>query len=123
MSPPDCCESGHCPAAVVLRLLGSELKLLVMHSLMTQGRRFNDLRERSGICQSSLARTLRELEALGIADRVVHPEERPVGVEYRLTPMGEDLSRAIEEFERWTERWTRELEARLGHPLVTPSPR
>ncbi len=108
-----CCASGKCPAAAVLRVLGSELKLVTMHSMMRQGRRFNELRELTGICQSSLARTLKELEELGIAERVVLSDERPVGVSYRLTPMGTDLSVAIEAVERWTDRWFAELKTRV----------
>jgi len=113
-----CCASGDCPAAAVLRALGSELKLVTMHSLMAQGRRFNELRELTGICQSSLARTVRELEELGVVARVVRTEERPVGVEYRLTPMGEDLGVAIEAIERWTERWLNDLRARVDLELA-----
>ncbi|SRR6266545_7652660 len=114
MPDTGCCASGDCPAATVLMLLGSELKLVTMHSMMAQGRRFNELRELTGICQSSLARTLRELEELGVAERVVHTDERPVGVEYRLTRMGEDLSVAIEAVERWAERWLSALQARVN---------
>jgi len=113
-----CCASGDCPAATVLRVLGSELKLVTMHSLMAQGRRFNELRELTGICQSSLARTLRELEDFGVAERVVRTDERPVGVEYRLTRMGRDLSMAIEAVERWAERWLGELQARVNVELA-----
>ncbi len=118
MPDTGCCATGNCPAAVVLRVLASELKLVTMHSMMTQGRRFNELRELTGICQSSLARTVRELEDLGLAERVVHSLDRPVGVEYRLTPMGQDLTTAIEAFERWTQRWLTELQTRTGIQLA-----
>ena len=118
MPETGCCASGDCPAAAVLRVLGSELKLVTMHSLMAQGRRFNELRELTGICQSSLARTVKDLEELGVVERVVLAEERPVGVEYRLTRMGEDLGVAIEAIERWTERWLTELNARVDLELA-----
>ena len=118
MPDSGCCASGDCPAATAIHILGSELKLIAMHGMMAQSRRFNELRELTGICQSSLARTLKELEELGIAERVVHTGERPVGVEYRLTPMGQDLSVAIEAFERWTQRWLAQLEARMGRPFA-----
>lgn len=111
------CEGGDCGAVMAIHVLASELKLLTMHGLMGHGRRFNELREVTGICQSSLVRTLRELEELGIAERVVHPDDRPVGVEYRLTPMGKDLGLAIEAFEHWTERWMEALSARMRKPL------
>ncbi|TLZ53197.1 MAG: helix-turn-helix transcriptional regulator [Methanobacteriota archaeon] len=118
MPDTGCCATGDCPAATVLKVLGSELKLVTMHSLMAQGRRFNELRELTGICQSSLARTLKELEDFGVAERVVRSEERPVAVEYRLTRMGEDLSVAIEAVERWAERWLTALQARMDLEAV-----
>lgn len=118
MPETGCCATGNCPAAIVLRVLGSELKLVTMHSMMAQGRRFNELRELTGICQSSLARTLRELEELGLADRVVHAAERPVGVQYVLTPMGHDLTATIEALERWTQRWLTELQAHTGFQIA-----
>ena len=117
MPETGCCETGDCPAAVAIHVLASELKLATMHSLMARGRRFNELRELTGICQSSLARTVRELEELGLLERLVHADERPVGVEYRLTPMGEGMSLAIEAFERWTEEWMPVLQARLAQIL------
>ena len=89
-----------------------------MHSMMTQGRRFNELRELTKICQSSLARTLRELEEIGLTERLVHATERPVGVEYRLTPMGRDLAQAIGALEQWTHRWWHALQARTGAPVT-----
>lgn len=118
MPEEGCCEGGDCHAVVAIHVLVSELKLLTMHGLMGRGRRFNELRELTGICQSSLARTLRELEELGIAERVVHQDERPMGVEYHLTAMGKDLGRAIAAFEQWTNRWMEQLEAHMGRPFA-----
>ena len=118
MPDTGCCETGDCPAAVAIHVLASELKLATMHSLMAHGRRFNELRELTGICQSSLARTVRELEELGVVERLVHTDERPIGVEYRLTPMGQDLGVAIEAFERWTERWLDDLRKRVNLELA-----
>lgn len=91
---------------------------MTMHGMMSQGRRFNELRELTGICQSSLARTLRDLEDIGLVERVVHLDERPIGVEYRLTPMGSDLTFAIEALENWTRRWLPTLEAQIGRSLA-----
>ena len=117
MPDTGCCAGGDCPAVVAIHVLASELKLVTMHSLMAEGRRFNELRELTGICQSSLARTVRELEDLGLVERVVRTDERPVGVQYRLTPMGQGLSLAIEAFERWTQEWLPALQARIREPF------
>ena len=35
-------------------------------------------------------------------------------IEYRLTPMGQGLSVAIEAFERWTQQWLPALQARMS---------
>lgn len=118
MPETGCCSSGNCPAAVAIHLVGSELKLVVMHGLMSHGRRFNELRELTEVCQSSLTRTLRELEGLGLAERIVHADERPLSVEYRLTPMGQDLSVAIEAFERWTEKWWPQIQAHVPEEIA-----
>lgn len=118
MPEEGCCDGGDCGAVMAIHILASELKLLTMHGLMGRDRRFNELREVTGICQSSLVRTLRELEELGIAERVVHTDERPVGVEYRLTAMGKDLGLAIAALEQWTERWMEELSAHMGKPFA-----
>ncbi|HEV8595089.1 MAG TPA: helix-turn-helix domain-containing protein [Thermoplasmata archaeon] len=117
MPDTGCCATGDCHAATVLRVLGSELKLITMHSLMANGRRFNELRELTGICQSSLARTLRELEDLGLAERVVHTQG-PVAVDYRLTAMGRDLAAVIQAFEQWSHQWLTELQTHIRIQLA-----
>ena len=85
-------------------MIGSELKLSVLHALLAGPRRFNELRAATGMCQSSLAKTLKELEDTGIALRRVLVD-RPVAIEYRLSPMGEDLLGAIRALEHWATRW------------------
>ena len=50
------------------------------------------------------AKTLKELEEVGIAERKVHLD-RPVAVEYRLSPKGQDLFEAIRDLEVWATRW------------------
>src|SRR3989449_8259418 len=57
-----------------------------------------------GHVQSSLAKTLKELEEVGIAERKVHLD-RPVAVEYRLSPKGAALFEAVRDLERWATRW------------------
>ncbi len=98
------CEGPGCAGLVAIGLIGSELKLSVLHGLMSGPKRFNELRASTGICQSSLAKTLKELEESGIMERRVILD-RPVSVEYHLTPMGEDLSDALRGLERWANRW------------------
>jgi len=105
------CVGGGCGATIAFEVIGSELKLIVLHSLLSGPKRFNELRVATGICQSSLAKTLKELEDVGIAERKVHLE-RPVAVEYRLSPKGQDLFEAIRDLEAWATRWAVAVGAR-----------
>ncbi len=109
------CEGPGCGAMLAFEVIGSELKLTVLHSLLTGPKRFNELRVSTGMCQSSLAKTLKELEEAGIAERKVHLD-RPVAVEYRLSPMGGDLFQAIRDLERWATRWVMAGRAREVTP-------
>src|SRR2546428_13760614 len=72
-----------------IEVIGSELKLTVLHSLLSGPKRFNELRVATGICQSSLAKTLKEFEEVGIAERKVHLD-RPGAGEYPPSAKGED---------------------------------
>jgi DNA-binding HxlR family transcriptional regulator len=47
---------------------------------------------------------LKEFEEVGIAERKVHLD-RPLAVEYRLSPKGQGLFEAIRELEAWATRW------------------
>src|SRR5256886_4493569 len=98
------CSGRGCGAMLAIEVIGSELKLTVLHSLLAGPKRFNDLRVATGICQSSLAKTLKEFEEVGIAERRV-PLAGPVAVEYRLSPKGQDLFEAIRDLEEWATRW------------------
>lgn len=98
------CEGPGCGAMIAFEVVGSELKLTVLHSLLSGPKRFNELRLATGMCQSSLAKTLKELEEVGIAERNVHVD-RPLAVEYHLSPKGQDLFQAIRDLEQWATRW------------------
>ena len=98
------CGGHECGAMFAIEVIGSELKLTVLHSLLSGPKRFNELRVATGICQSSLAKTLKEFEEVGIAERKVHLD-RPLAVEYRLSPKGLDLFEAIRDLEAWATRW------------------
>src|SRR3972149_1550242 len=98
------CEGPGCPALLAISMIGSGLKLSGLPSLLSGPKRFNELRLSTGICQSSLAKTLKELEDARIAERRVILD-RPVAVEYRLSPMGQDLFEAIRGLEHRANRW------------------
>jgi DNA-binding HxlR family transcriptional regulator len=60
-----------------------------------------------------LSERLKELEAEGLVDRVVHAET-PVRIEYRLSEKGRALEPVIAELAAWAERWVDE--ATVGAP-------
>lgn len=105
------CQGPGCHVLIAIGMIGSELKLSVLHGLLSGPKRFNELRTVTGICQSSLAKTLKELEEAGIAERRVILD-RPVAVEYRLSAMGQDLFEAIRDLEHWATRWVTEARSR-----------
>src|SRR5207249_981676 len=118
------CSGPGCGAMFAIEVIGSELKLTVLHSLLSGPKRFNELRVATGICQSSLAKTLKEVEEGGIAERKVHLD-RPVAGEYRLSPKGQGLFEGIRDLEVWATRWATaargDARSRAGPPpAVTP---
>jgi DNA-binding HxlR family transcriptional regulator len=66
--------------------------------------RFGELRRRMGpISQKMLTKTLRQLERDGLVTRAVYPAVPPK-VEYRLTPLGRALGKAVCGIWTWAER-------------------
>lgn len=57
-----------------------------------------------GLSDRLLSRRLRELEAEGLVERVVH-RGTPPRVSYRLTEKGTELEPAIRELGDWAKRW------------------
>ncbi|MDP4088264.1 MAG: helix-turn-helix domain-containing protein [Bacillota bacterium] len=87
-------------------LLGKRWTGLIIRSLLDGPKRFSDVQ---GIIPNLSARMLterfRELEDQGIITRTVYPE-MPVRIEYELTDKGRDLEKAMDEIQRWAEKWS-----------------
>jgi DNA-binding HxlR family transcriptional regulator len=65
--------------------------------------RFSDLeRAIPAISQKMLIQQLRQMEADGVVQRIIHPQVPPK-VEYRLTDWGQDLCPALDALLRWGE--------------------
>lgn len=74
-----------------IRVLGGKWKLSLLHELVGQTRRFNELRRAlPDISQKMLTQQLRELEEEGLVERKVIPDTPPK-VEYTLSAYGETL--------------------------------
>lgn len=89
---------------IILKRLEGRWKLAILFQLFDgQVRRFSDLeRLIPGISQKMLAQQLRQLEAEGIVQRTVHPEQPP-RVDYRLSDWGQRLCPALDALMSWEE--------------------
>lgn len=95
--------NGKCPTRVVLDRIGDKWAVLILILLHEEPLRFNELRRRiDGISQKMLSQTLKSLERDGLVSRAAFPTV-PVTVEYRITPLGMTLHRAVEGLRVWAE--------------------
>ena len=80
-----------CPVRGVLDKISDKWSMLLVMTLASGPRRFNQLRrEVSDISQKMLTQTLRDLQRDGMVARRVY-DTKPPSVEYRLTELGESI--------------------------------
>lgn len=92
-----------CPVETTLRVIDGRWKVLVLHYLLEDVRRFNELhRLLVGVSPRTLTKQLRELERDGIVHRKVYPEIPP-RVEYSVTPLGRSLEPVLAAMDEWGE--------------------
>lgn len=90
-----------CPVATTVQLIGSKWKLLILRDLMTEKKRYNELkRSLDGISQKVLTATLKSMVEDGIVIRTAYPEVPP-RVEYSLSEIGESLRPIIDIMGQW----------------------
>jgi DNA-binding HxlR family transcriptional regulator len=82
--------------------------VLVLEELCEAPRRFNQLRRLIPVTQKSLTATLRRLERTGLVERTVI-SDRPVAVEYRISPLGKTLREPIDALLRWCDEHVEEI--------------
>ncbi len=88
-----------------VELIGARWSGAILRAVFTDQRRFTEIRAAiPGVSDTMLTQRLRELEAAGILERVILPGP-PVGVEYHLTEMGQELAPALEALLAWSHRW------------------
>jgi DNA-binding HxlR family transcriptional regulator len=92
-----------CPVVEAVEEIGSQWRLIVLHDLQGEEKRFNRLKESTGASSSTLSRVLDDLEELNLVERRV--EERPIASYYSLTSKGEALSPALKELADWSRDW------------------
>jgi DNA-binding HxlR family transcriptional regulator len=82
-------------------VLAAKWSVIVLARLATGTHRFNELLRRiDGISRRMLSTTLRQLERDGLVERRVFARV-PARVDYRLTPLGEELLRALTPLAGW----------------------
>jgi DNA-binding HxlR family transcriptional regulator len=100
-----------CPTRQVIARIADKWAMLVITALDgEEALRFSELRRRiEGVSQKMLTQTLRALERDGLVSRTVYPTV-PVTVEYRLTPLGQSLTDAIDAIRDWAYGHMSEIE-------------
>lgn len=94
--------SEHCPSRDILKHVTSRWGVLLLVALGDGAQRFGELRRRvGGISEKMLAQTLVWLEQDGFVQRIAHTAAPRV--EYRLTPLGEEISGKLGELAEWIE--------------------
>jgi len=86
-------------------LLGKRWTGLIIRTLLNGQNRFSDIEEAiPNMSARMLTERFKELEKAGIILRKVYPET-PVRIEYELTEKGQELQSAMDEIQKWAEKW------------------
>lgn len=92
-----------CPSRVILSHVCSRWGVLVLVVLRSGMHRFSELRRKiGGVSEKMLSQTLQNLEHDGFVERKALPVVPP-HVEYRLTPMGEEVALQVDSLACWIE--------------------
>ena len=103
MSHNDICPcSEQCPLQRAMDMIGGKWKLSILCSLGVDGKvRYNELKRKiSGISNTMLAKSLRELEEHGLVRRTEYMEV-PIRVEYEITEKAKELGPILVQLAQW----------------------
>ncbi|MFM9372867.1 winged helix-turn-helix transcriptional regulator [Streptomyces sp. Da 82-17] len=100
---PNTYEGQDCNLARSLELIGERWTLLIVRNALLGVKRFDGFLGNLGIARNVLTNRLGRLVELGIMAKVPY-QDKPVRYEYRLTPMGRDLTRAVIALMQWGDR-------------------
>ena len=93
-----------CPSREILNHVCSRWGVLVLVVLLDGTHRFSELRRKiGGVSEKMLSQTLQSLEQDGFLDRKALPVVPP-HVEYRLTPLGEEVALQVNGLTTWIEQ-------------------
>lgn len=101
-------DEKYCPVRATMALVGQKWVLHIVYELMDGKRRFNELAQAVGGCNSRTLRDrLKNLEELEIISREI-VAIMPPWVEYELTSRGRELGAALHSLEAWGRTHMRE---------------
>lgn len=105
---------GNCPVRGVLDRISDKWSMLLVMTLGSGPRRFNQLRrEVPDISQKMLTQTLRDLQRDGLVARQVF-DTKPPSVEYRLTDLGTSIIVPFGHLIRWADENMETIESARG---------
>jgi DNA-binding HxlR family transcriptional regulator len=95
-----------CPKfEAAFELLGKRWTGLIIRTLLSGQKRFSEIAEAiPNMSARMLTERFKELEKEGIVVRKVYPET-PVRIEYELSEKGRELESAMNEIQKWAEKW------------------
>ncbi|MGW4272015.1 winged helix-turn-helix transcriptional regulator [Streptomyces seoulensis] len=105
-------EGQDCSLARSLEVIGERWTLLIVRSALLGTTRFDGFLSHLDIARNVLSSRLNRLVEHGILERAPY-QDKPVRHEYRLTPAGRDLTRAVVALMQWGDR---NLPQELGPP-------
>lgn len=103
-----------CSIARAVEVIGDRWTILVLRDAFKGIRRFDDFRRDLDIARPVLADRLKKLVEHGVLEKRLY-QERPRRYEYRLTPMGRELSPILVALMRWGDH---HLAGEAGPPTV-----
>lgn len=107
----------NCTIGRAMAILGEKWTVVVLREVFNGVRRFDDMRERTGIPRQVLTNRLATLVERGVLRRQPYREPGArVRCEYRLTEMGLDLYPVLVAVREWGDRYLADPE---GPPLLT----
>jgi DNA-binding HxlR family transcriptional regulator len=96
-----------CAVVDSLEQIGSQWRLVVLHDLLDDEKRFNELKRSTDASSRTLSRVLDDLQGMGFVSRRTE-EDAPIATYYRLTAKGESLCPVFDEIEAWADDWLAE---------------
>jgi len=92
-----------CPIERGMRLIGGKWKGSILWHLKDGPLRFNELaRMLAGASRKMVNTRLKEMEGMGLLTRTVI-NDRPVAVQYAITPFGQSALTILERLKNWAE--------------------